>query len=389
LANLNTQQNNIINKINTVTLITPNYPSPREIERGAFVERLVEGWEALDRTVNVIAPLPYFNRARTQLLFGKKAKQRIAGSKVLYPRFLSLTSKKILSCDLSKIGHQNFQRSVIRAQKRIELPDVFYGKFLMHGGIASAHLARLYGRRAFLDLGESALMSRMTHNEASMARQLIGAFDGIVCVSPRLREEAIALGAHKDRVLLAPNEADTAKFYPMDKQQCRRKLKLPESAFIVVFVGHFVDRKGPLRVLEAINKVGGDVKGLFLGRGIQKPIGSAVLHAAPVPNEELPYWLNAADVMMLPTLAEGSCNAINEAMACRLPIITSDIDDVRWQVNENCILVDPMNIDALASALHSCIRNQTPRVVSVSRIKNTNRATMILNWMETVLTRNG
>src|SRR5690606_16475453 len=106
---------------------------------------------------------------------------------------------------------------------------------------------------------------------------------------------------------------------PMDKQQCRRKLKLPESAFIVVFVGHFVDRKGPLRVLEAINKVGGDVKGLFLGRGIQKPIGSAVLHAAPVPNEELPYWLNAADVMMLPTLAEGSCNAINEAMACRLP----------------------------------------------------------------------
>lgn len=388
-ATLISPENKIPNKIRTITLITPNYPSPREIERGAFVERLVEGWEGLGKTVNVIAPLPYFNRARLQLLFGKKVQKRIAGVRVLYPRYLSLTSKKLFNHDLGNIARQSFQSAALRAQKKIDLPDVFYGKFLMQGGMVAASLARLYRRKAFLDLGESTLVSKMTAEDFVMARNLISLFEGVICVSPRLRDEAIALGVPEDRVLLAPNEADPARFYPMDKLVCRRRLGLPEQAFIVVFVGHFVERKGPLRVLEAINRVGGNIKGVFLGRGMQKPTGDVVLHAAPVSNEELVYWLNAADVMMLPTLAEGSCNAINEAIACGIPVITSDIDDVRWQANENCILVNPMNVDALAEALRTTMVNQPGRVNSSPRENKSDRSVAIMGWMESVLSRSG
>ena len=44
-----------------------------------------------------------------------------------------------------------------------------------------------------------------------------------------------------------------------------------------------------------------------------------ILFSGRVPHAEVVTWLSAADVFALPTLSEGSCNAVIEAMACGLP----------------------------------------------------------------------
>ena len=67
---------------------------------------------------------------------------------------------------------------------------------------------------------------------------------------------------------------------------------------------------------------------------------------------KLVYYLNAADFFILPTLAEGCCNAIIEAIACGLPVISSDLPFNRDILDEsNSILVDPTDITSIQEAI--------------------------------------
>nr|WP_223301917.1 glycosyltransferase [Haladaptatus sp. R4] len=47
-----------------------------------------------------------------------------------------------------------------------------------------------------------------------------------------------------------------------------------------------------------------------------------------VPHDEMASYYNAADVLLLPSKSEGSPNSVKEAMACNLPVVTTDVGDV-------------------------------------------------------------
>lgn len=76
------------------------------------------------------------------------------------------------------------------------------------------------------------------------------------------------------------------------------------------------------------------------------------LHCGTVPHEKVYMYLNASDVFVLPTLAEGLCNAILEALACGLPVISSDLPFNYDVLDDSCsILVDPMNKEEIRHAI--------------------------------------
>ena len=69
-------------------------------------------------------------------------------------------------------------------------------------------------------------------------------------------------------------------------------------------------------------------------------------------HNDVPLYLNASDVFVLPTLQEGCCNVVVGAMACGLPVISSNLP-FNWDVlnTDNSIMVDPLNVEEIKQAI--------------------------------------
>lgn len=188
---------------------------------------------------------------------------------------------------------------------------------------------------------------------------------GVICVSSKNKEESISAGlTTAEKCIVLPNAVDAGEFMKLNKQKTRNELGFPTDAFIVAFLGRFNERKGASRVSEAIKKCEDDkIKAIYIGKKSTGdtfvPEGKNVLFYGTLAHSDVVKYLNAADVFVLPTLAEGCSNAIVEAMACGLPIISSDLPFNYDILNaENSIMVDPMNVEQIASALKDLKNNQ-------------------------------
>ena len=154
-----------------------------------------------------------------------------------------------------------------------------------------------------------------------------------------------------EKIAVFPNGVDSSRFHPRDRRMMRRKHALPEDKFIVAFVGHFDHRKGSRRVERAVKGLD-DVGVIYLGQGGMAPTADNTLFAGSVPHDLVPEWLGAADAFVLPTLAEGCCNTIVEAMACGLPVVTSDREFNDDLVdNATSIRIDPLDLQAIRQAV--------------------------------------
>lgn len=337
--------------IKSITVVTPSFPSDRLPERGAFVENLVRQWCECELSVKVVAPISLVNHLKS-LKYRKDRCLSLQGiNRIHRPKYLTFSNKKLGPFDLSSISQNSFVKSANKVLMNDIDHEIFYGKFLFSGAYSAALAGMKYNLPSFGDIGESISFQSLTKERRELAKWIIQELTGIVCVSSRLRDEILALGASPEKILLAPNEADPKRFKKLDRAECRRTLNLPIDAKIVAFTGHFIERKGPLRLLKALNQLD-NVYGIFMGRGKQVPTGEKVLHAGPVSNSQLPVWLNASDIFVLPTLSEGSCNAVTEALACGLPVITSDIDDMKSQfTNQKVFFIDPYDPTQIANLI--------------------------------------
>jgi glycosyltransferase involved in cell wall biosynthesis len=245
-----------------------------------------------------------------------------------------------------------FQRAAARAIKRLpEKPDALYGHFVFPSGLTAAALGRKIGVPSFLAYGESTPKLFSGVPKAEVAKRLRN-LAGVVAVSGENAREIIADGYYPfpERVKVFPNAVDPELFHPMDQQGARAKLNLPKDAFLVAFVGGFIERKGVKVLSEALNSV--NAASVFIGRGDVQPTAKNMLFCGSLDHDKIPIYLAAADVFALPTLHEGCCNAIVEALAMGLPVVSSDrpFND-GLLTSENSLRVDPESPEAVAEAI--------------------------------------
>ena len=222
-------------------------------------------------------------------------------------------------------------------------------------------------------------------------KSVLSSLSGVISVSEYNKELLFENGfIDKDiNVGVFPNGFDKNKFYLADKNSARKKLNLPLDKFIVAFTGTFKESKGVKELCEALNGLE-DVCSLFMGKGDISPDCKNILFCGSVPNDELVWYLNSADVFVLPTKGEGCCNAIVEALACGLPVVSSNLpfnDDILDE--SNSIRIDVDSVDEIKDAIVSLKTDEklinelhTGAVKSAEKLDVVTRADNILKFME-------
>ena len=126
---------------------------------------------------------------------------------------------------------------------------------------------------------------------------------------------------------LIPNGVDIDRFQAKNKAQARSQLQIPMDRKLLIFVSD------PGRVEKNFSLAKAAVQGLANSRIMLLPVFNK-------PQEILPDYYSAADVLLLTSFHEGSPNVIKEAMACNCPIISTDVGDVTWVLGntEGCYL---------------------------------------------------
>ena len=155
---------------------------------------------------------------------------------------------------------------------------------------------------------------------------------------------------------LIPNGINMEFFKPGDQEEARKAIGLSTDKKVVLFLGDPKNkRKNYALAKESVDSLGNEVE---------------LLSPFPVTPESINKYYNAADVFILTSFDEGSPNAVKEAMACNLPIVSTAVGDVEWLLKDvEGAYIGGFSAEDFSEQLKKAVEHSSTQVYSSGRQK--------------------
>lgn len=171
---------------------------------------------------------------------------------------------------------------------------------------------------------------------------------GLIVISEGIKKDLLGFGVPKEKIIVVRDAVDLEKFKISETQlESRDKLHLDDHEKIVLYAGHLYEWKGSDLVAQAAKYLT-EVQ-IYLVGGTQEDVQKfknkykfANLHVVGfVPHEEIPRWLNAADILVLPNSAKEKISShytspmkLFEYMTAKRPILSSNLPSLKELLDE-------------------------------------------------------
>ena len=199
-----------------------------------------------------------------------------------------------------------------------------------------------HGDDAMGTVTEAGVTSRKSRVIAAGCRQLARYCDAVIVQSRQMAERF-----HSGDVHIIPHEVDLDTFHPSDKAAARAELGLSgEKRYVLFAANPAIAVKRFTLAKAAVDRM----------KAARTDLELIVVHKEQQPR--LALYMSACDALVFPSYQEGSPNIVKQAMACNLPIVATDVGDVREVIGgtAGCYLCEP-SADVFAWRLEEILNN--------------------------------
>jgi len=366
-------------KNSNLLIISDRYPHEKDTISSSFVKSQVDCLKKYVAHIDVIALTPFVPRFLSQFSFMNPRWRRDAFAQdyeydnvsVFFARYFTLP----FEFSRRRRGEKAFKvvEKIIR-RKKMNF-DLIHAHFTYPSGYVGARLKENHKKPVILTVHEErdGFLKEIFSNN----RNIIYTWnfvDKIIRVNEKDLMEFRRLQIDKSKLLFLPNGYSQDLFLPMDSNNARIKLKLPLDRTILVNIASLEAYKGQKYLIEAMKKIlviRQDIMLYIVGQGslensFQSLINeyglqdNVILAGGNKPREEIPLWMNACDLFVLPSLSESFGIVQIEAMACGKPVVaTRNGGSEGIIINEKLgILVKPGDSEGLAKAILEALETE-------------------------------
>lgn len=301
-----------------ILLVSQFYPGPQDPDLGAFV---AQGARELERRGHEIRPAVIDRRGG------------------------------------SRLRHLRLGRDALRGALAFR-PDVIWSHFLVPAGAWGA-LASLAARAPLVMTahGQDVRNLGAIPGVRALTAAAVRRADTVVTVSGHLRDRLVAeVPAAGPKAVVIDSGVDLREFAPADAAAARARVGWEGEGPFFLFVGRLDGHKNVGRLVEAFERLDAGSLALVGDGPLRERLRShpRVRLVGPLAHERVPAWMQACDVLCLPSEVESLGQVLLEAMACERSVVATRVGGPPEFVTPQAgVLVDPGDVASIAAGLRA------------------------------------